>query len=234
MLLINLVAYRESLLRIAIQEAAKQNLVNYALYPMLDYLGELVGVFRLDSETDDQLRERIKLAPESFSVAGSRLSYVFWAKSADPTIFDVAVLSPDPGVVTIYPLTATGTPGQDVLDKVLAACSAEDVRPLCDLVRVVSPTRKPFELVVSITPYAWPGLDNVRVQAQTSLDAYTATLRTALGRDVIINQIIAAAGSVYGVYKATVSAPAVDIINAAFEWSDCTGITITMSEAING
>lgn len=47
MLLINLIAYREMLVRTAIQEAAKQNLVEYAIFPMLDYLAELVGVTRL-------------------------------------------------------------------------------------------------------------------------------------------------------------------------------------------
>jgi phage-related baseplate assembly protein len=46
-LLIDLIAYREMLLRVGIQEAAKQCLVEYAAFPMLDYLGELVGVTRL-------------------------------------------------------------------------------------------------------------------------------------------------------------------------------------------
>jgi len=46
-ILIDVGVYRENLLRIGIQEAAKQNLVNFATYPMLDYLGELVGVYRI-------------------------------------------------------------------------------------------------------------------------------------------------------------------------------------------
>ncbi|ECZ8522792.1 baseplate protein, partial [Salmonella enterica] len=49
-LLIDLFAYRENLVRIAIQEAAKQNLVAYSRAPMLDYLGELVGVHRLPAQ----------------------------------------------------------------------------------------------------------------------------------------------------------------------------------------
>jgi phage-related baseplate assembly protein len=49
-ILIDVGVYRENLLRIAIQEAAKQNLVNFASYPMLDYLGELVGVERLKAQ----------------------------------------------------------------------------------------------------------------------------------------------------------------------------------------
>lgn len=330
MLMVNQISYRESLIRIGIQEAAKQCLVDYAIYPMIDYLGALVGVERLpaqyavttlqftlsealafdllipvatlvgssdglysfatdtdltipagsltgtvmataetagtvandyaigtitdllsplsyidsvtnitatsggvDEESDDALRVRIKLAPESFSVAGSRLSYVFWAKSTSQTICDVAVLSPSPGVVAIYPLTTVGTPSQEILDLVLAACSAEDVRPLCDQVQVAAPVRKPFELAVSVTPYAWPGLDDVAAQVRTDLETFAATLRQSLGRDVIVNQAIAVAGSVYGVYRATVTAPAADIINAANEWSDCISITITMAEAVN-
>ena len=49
-ILIDVGVYRESLLRIGIQEAAKQNLVNFATYPMLDYLGELVGVYRIEAK----------------------------------------------------------------------------------------------------------------------------------------------------------------------------------------
>jgi phage-related baseplate assembly protein len=46
-LLIDLYTYRESLVRNAIQYAAEQNLVAFAAFPMLDYLGGLVGVTRL-------------------------------------------------------------------------------------------------------------------------------------------------------------------------------------------
>ncbi|MEI7475343.1 MAG: baseplate J/gp47 family protein [bacterium] len=49
-IIIDVGVYRENLLRIGIQEAAKQNLVNFATFPMLDYLGELVGVERLKAQ----------------------------------------------------------------------------------------------------------------------------------------------------------------------------------------
>lgn len=49
-LLIDLYAYRESLVRNAIQYAAQQNLLAFAIFPMLDYLGELVGVTRLQAQ----------------------------------------------------------------------------------------------------------------------------------------------------------------------------------------
>ncbi|SQD11414.1 phage-related baseplate assembly protein J [Escherichia coli] len=38
------------LVRVAVQEAAKQNLVAFAREPMIDYLGELVGVYRLAAQ----------------------------------------------------------------------------------------------------------------------------------------------------------------------------------------
>ncbi len=40
-------AYREVLVRIAVQEACKQNLWAYARYPMIDYLAQLVGQSRV-------------------------------------------------------------------------------------------------------------------------------------------------------------------------------------------
>ena len=46
-LLIDLVAYRESLTRELIQDTALQNLVAFARAPYLDLLGELQGVTRL-------------------------------------------------------------------------------------------------------------------------------------------------------------------------------------------
>ncbi len=49
-LFIDLIAYREMLLRIQIQETAKQNLVAYAKGIMLDYLGQLVDCNRLDEQ----------------------------------------------------------------------------------------------------------------------------------------------------------------------------------------
>ena len=35
-----------------------------------------------DTEDDENYRERIQLAPESFSVAGSEGAYIYWARSA--------------------------------------------------------------------------------------------------------------------------------------------------------
>lgn len=49
-LLIDLYAYRESLVRNAVQYAGQQNLLAFAAFPMIDYLGGLVGVTRLQAQ----------------------------------------------------------------------------------------------------------------------------------------------------------------------------------------
>ena len=49
-LLVDVIAYRETLVRIGVQEAAKQCLVRFAKPPMLNYLGELSGVTQLPAQ----------------------------------------------------------------------------------------------------------------------------------------------------------------------------------------
>ena len=95
-----------------------------------------------DLESDDHLRARIWMAPESFSVAGPYGAYEYWAASANPDIIDVSVWSdpPNAGKVYIYPLLKDGAlPPQAVLDQVYAVCNADRIRPLTDQVFVQAP-----------------------------------------------------------------------------------------------
>lgn len=71
-LIIDLIAYREMLLRIGIQEAAKQNLLAYARYPMLDYLGELLGVKRLPAQPARTTLRFTLAQPLSFDILVSK------------------------------------------------------------------------------------------------------------------------------------------------------------------
>lgn len=133
-LLVDMVSYRESLVRIGIQEAAKQNLVTYARAPMLDHLGQLVGCTRLSGETDDRFRSRILLAPEA-AACGTLVAYRYAALSASLEVSEATVTSTAPGVVAV----AIATAAEDVeavLNMVRVALNAEDVRPLTDQVIV--------------------------------------------------------------------------------------------------
>jgi len=67
-ILIDLIAYRETLLRIGIQEAAKQNLLAYARFPMLDYLGELLGIKRLPAQPSRTILRFSITEPQNFDI----------------------------------------------------------------------------------------------------------------------------------------------------------------------
>ncbi len=75
-IIIDLIAYRENLIRIAIQEAAKQNLVDYATFPVLDYLGAFYGAARLEPQPARCPMRAVLTTPQTFDViipAGTRV-----------------------------------------------------------------------------------------------------------------------------------------------------------------
>lgn len=94
-----------------------------------------------DIEAEEHYRERCRLAPESYSTAGPEKAYEYLAKSSDPNISDVKVISPSPGVIQLVILLSNGEiPSQEILDKVLKKTSEKDKRPLTDKVEVVAAT----------------------------------------------------------------------------------------------
>lgn len=99
------IAYEMYVLRCNIQDACVQNLLDYARYPMLDYLGAMRDCYREEGESDDVYRERIKRAMEKYAVAGPADCYIELAKEAGgksgdvdgsliDNIIDVSVYSP--------------------------------------------------------------------------------------------------------------------------------------------
>ena len=132
------VAYREMLLRARINEAAKANMLAYATKGDLDNLAAFFGVERLEDETDERLRKRTQLALEGFSTAGPVGAYIFHSLSASNEVKSVSVKSPNPGevLVTILSNVGDGTVGQELIDTVLAKLNEDDIRPLTDLVSV--------------------------------------------------------------------------------------------------
>jgi phage-related baseplate assembly protein len=188
-----------------------------------------------DQETDDELRERMYLAPSRFSVAGPSDAYKFFAKSAHPTIIDVAVKdhTPDPGDVTIYPLCLDGElPSTEVKDAVAAACSAKNVRPLNDTVYVEDPTEITYAISLEVKILNTADQATVEALIDENLQAYIDYRKTKLGVDVVKSQLIKAA-SVDGVYSVTVIAPVADIEADENEFTTCTGTTVSVTDTVD-
>ena len=331
MLILNSFAYEVSLIRIAANQAFRQNLVDFSTAPMLDYLAALVGVTRepaagatctiqfnfvsganatilptgirvqsvdgqaifatvaavnvasgtsavtvdaicqtagavgngyaagnisvildpqpfvtsatnmattgngSDAETDDQLRARVKIAPSAFSVAGPTEAYEFYAKSADPSIVDVACVTTSPGTVTLYPLCNGGTLSTTALkNQILAICSDSKVRPQNDTVLVADPTVITFSINVTLTLYDSAVEADILSQVNANLAAWQAGRVNLLGQDVVITQIIGQCMIAGQVYDVAVSSPSADIVVGDSEYAQCLGINVSVGGTTNG
>ncbi len=146
-----------------------------------------------EREKDDHYRERIRLAPESFSTAGPDGAYLFWAKSASQTIVDVSVHSPDPGEVELRPLLTGGEiPGTEILDAVEAAVNDKTVRPLTDLVSVLAPevVNYDVEMVYYIHKDKATQSQAIQQAVDQAVADYVLWQKSKLGRDVNPSELI--------------------------------------------
>lgn len=180
-----------------------------------------------DAETDDKMRERIRLAPSSFSVAGPDDAYRYHALGAHPLIIDVAITSPNPGDVYIYPLLDGGiTPPQEIIDAVNEACNSKKVRPLTDSVYVETPTKVQYVISIEITLLTTAVQSQVASVINANLTTYKNVRKTKLGLDVVRSQL-AALAQVAGVYKVNVVSPSADIVTAENEFTEATATTVS-------
>lgn len=149
-----------------------------------------------DAESDENFRERIQIAPESFSVAGPKEAYRYFARSANADIIDVAVMGPpdtNPGYVDIYPLMTGGTlPSDEVLGEVLKVCSAENVRPDTDYVSVKSPVNVNYSLNVKywIDDKDSVNSSYIRSEVESEVEGWILWQRQKLGRDINPSELI--------------------------------------------
>ncbi|MBO2943590.1 baseplate J/gp47 family protein [Paenibacillus sp. F411] len=146
-----------------------------------------------DTEDDDSYRERIRMAPESFSTAGPEEGYEYWAKSASAAIVDVAAVSESPGEVTVVPLLEGGQiPTQAVLDAVAAKVNGRRIRPLTDRVTVQAPEAAPYDIDLTyyIDSDRAAELAVIQSAVDAAVEAYKLWQRSKLGRDVNPSELI--------------------------------------------
>jgi phage-related baseplate assembly protein len=238
-------AYRETLWRQRVNEAALATLLAKAKGPDLDQVAANFNVQRLVVipadptasppveavlESDDSLRERAQMAFEGLSTAGPRNSYIFHALSADGRVADATVNSPSPAVVvvTIQSALGDGTADPALIDAVDAYLSDEDRRPVADRLTVQSAEVLPYQVsavlhLVTVGPEAEP----IRSAAQVRLAAYV-NQRRRLGVEVNASALHAVL-FVEGVRKVELVGW-VDIVPTDAQAAYCTGYSVTVAE----
>ena len=222
------VAYREMLLRARINEAAKANMLAYATKSDLDNLAAFFGVKRLTDETDDRLRERTQLALEGFSTAGPIGSYIFHALSASNEVKSVSATSPNPGevLITILSNVGDGTASQDLIDAVSVKLNEDDIRPLTDQVTVQGAAIVNYSVEAIITVYSGPSSAVIETEANNALNNFISE-RHAVGKVASLSGIYDAL-HVDGVKKVELTSPVADAVANDTEAPYCNNISISV------
>ena len=239
--LLQLTAYRELVLRQQFNDRARSVMLAFAGSADLDHLAALFGVARLVItpanvetgapavlESDTDLRRRVQLAPDSWSVAGPEAAYVYHAISADPQVLDASATSPAPGevVVAVLARTLPGAAAAPLIAAVEAVVNADGIRPLTDHVTVQSAAIQAFAVAATLKLFAGPDSVAIEAAARGALEAFL-TRSHRLGRDVPLSAIIAAL-HVGGVRKVVVTAPLADVECTALQAPWCTGIVLAV------
>lgn len=238
-------AYRETLLRQRVNEAALAVLLPFAKGADLEQIGARFNVERLTitpadpsavppvaavMEDYESMRERIQMAMEGLSTAGPRNAYIFHARSADGRVADASAISPAPAevVVTVQSALGNGTAAADLLAVVAAYLSDEDRRPVADRLTVQSAVVLPYSVEAVLHLHAvGPEAEPIRAAAQARLLALV-NQRRRLGVEVNRSALDAAL-HVEGVRR--VDLPGwVDIVPTLAQAPYCTSVSVTVAE----
>ena len=146
-----------------------------------------------DIEDDERLRERIRIAPESFTVAGSVGAYEARTLAVSQEIEEVAVHSPVPGLVDVrFTLTGGELPDAAMIAMVQEGLSAETVRPLTDTVYVAAPEVVPYDIVGKwyLRRSDAALLGSVTLAVEKALEEFRVWQRCKPGRDINPSRLI--------------------------------------------
>lgn len=184
-------SYRETILRARVNDAMRQLTLAGATGAALDHIGATYyrterrvitppeGLAPAVMEDDETYRQRLAIAPESWSTAGPVGAYVFWGLSASGDVLDIAVYSEDEGVCLAPRIRAvilqrdTDDPAEpELLGAVLQELRRADRRPLGDLVTTESAIPAPFDLNVALKLRSGVPAALVVAQAEARLRAY--------------------------------------------------------------
>lgn len=185
-------------------------------------------------ESDEAYRQRILLAPESFSVAGPVGAYEYFARRVSPTICDVHVGNltgvdglPIGGQVRVTLLTKNGVPSSELVSEVQVFLSGERVRPLCDTVTVNAPAVVDYMLDAELVLYTGVNTAEVLAAAKRAWADYEAARREKLGLDIVPLDIQTTL-KVSGVYNVVLKKPTLIVVKPD-QWARCTSVNIRAS-----
>ena len=181
----------------------------------------------IDSESDDDYRKRILLAPEAFTTCGSVAAYEYHTRSVSQVISDVVISTPQGGTVKVTVLTKHGLPSEILQEKIRHYIRGEKRRPLCDTVIVAAPERKSYRVVANLDLLATVAENEVKAKAETALRTYLSSRTQKLGLDIVPLDIQSVL-KVAGVYNVHLTSPQLTELTPE-QWAECESITININ-----
>lgn len=163
-----------------------------------------------DEEDDDSLRERVFLAPSSYTTTGSADAYIYHCKLFSNDIADVIATS-DVGsaVVNIIVLLKNGViPEEKLITQLQEYLNGDSIKTLTDKVVVAAPSVKKYD--INLTYYINKSERSkallIKKNVEKAIDEYILWQNSKIGRDInpdkLIEKIIAA-----GAKRIAISSP---------------------------
>ena len=166
-------------------------------------------------ETDSAFRERIFLAPSSYSTAGPEDAYIYWVRQYNSAaIEDVKVNTTKDAEVDIrLVLTDGALPSAAFLADLTDYLTTSAIRPLTDKMSVAAPDVVEYDLDFTyyIGRSSKENVEAIQAAAEEAKDAYVAWQKTHIGADIntdVLVEFLRAAG----VKRAEIRKPSYKII----------------------
>lgn len=167
-------------------------------------------------ESDDDLAERVFLAPGAYSTAGPEDGYLYHAKAYSAAIGDVVATSNQAaGTVDIVFIMADGsTPGEEMIEGLEGYLQGKTIRPMTDLVRVAAPQEVQYTINLTYYINRSDSAQAVTIQQQVAaaVEQYK-TWQRAIGRDINPSQLVRMVMDA-GAKRVTVTAPTYTTVDA--------------------
>lgn len=190
-----------------------------AMADKIPYVAKVENISESDGgsgeETDSAFRERIFLAPSSYSTAGPEDAYIYWVRQYNSAaIEDVKVNTTEDAEVDIRLVLADGAlPSAAFLADLTDYLKTSAIRPLTDKMSVAAPDVVEYEL--DFTYYIGrskrENVEAIQAAAEEAKEAYVVWQKTHIGADIntdVLVEFLRAAG----VKRAVIRKPSYTVI----------------------
>ncbi|WP_158117224.1 baseplate assembly protein [Vibrio cincinnatiensis] len=176
------------------QDMSLDNMVAFSGGANLQHLGAARPVEKYETETDEQYRRRVQMAPEGFSTAGPDGAYIFHALNAHEDVLDAFPLNPVDLQIHLYILSRKneGTATPELCQIVFDNLDAKTKRPLSDQLFVLPAEISRYRIEVALHMPIGPGEQQTLLLAEQRLQKLADDTHR-LGGEVSFSAIYAAA-----------------------------------------